>query len=156
MLEEPPPPPPSRRAKNPAYRADLLIIDVGAMTTKDGHASTAKPSVKSHLSVEQRKLRSGRKSWKTHIVTEDLKVANTDGELAMHALTIGKPSVKPIQVDLEVSGRKLTLDVDTGAAVFILSEKIVQQLLSRIKLKPSSLLLKTYRRMHAGIGNTGS
>ena len=45
------------------------------------------------------------------MVTEDLRVANTDGELAMHALTIGKPSVKPIQVDLEVSGRK---EVDLG------------------------------------------
>ena len=75
----------------------------------------------------------------------------------MHALTIGKPSVKPIQVDLEVSGRTLTLDVDTGAAVSILSEKIVQQLLSSgVKIKPSSLLLKTYRRTHAGSGNTGS
>ena len=39
----------------------------------------------------------------------------------MHALTIGKPSVKPIRVDLEVSSRKLTLDVDTGAAVSVLS-----------------------------------
>ena len=58
------------------------------------------------------------------MVNEDLRVANTDGELAKHALTIGKPSVKPIRVDLEVSGRKLTLDVDTGAAVSILSDKI--------------------------------
>ena len=38
------------------------------------------------------------------MVTEDLRVADTDAELAMHALTIGKPSVKPIR-----------LDVDTGA-----------------------------------------
>ena len=88
--------------------------------------------------------RSGKKSLKTNVVNEDLRVAYTDGELAMHALTIGKPSVKPIRVDLEVSGRKLTLDVDTGAAVSILSEKIFQQLFSGVKLKPSPLLLKTY------------
>ena len=54
------------------------------------------------------------------MVTEDLMDANTDGKLALHALTIIKPSVKPIRVDLEVSGKKLTLDVDTGAAVSIL------------------------------------
>ena len=77
-------------------------------------------------------------------MTEDLRDANTDSELALHALTIGKPSVKPIRVDLEVSGKKLTLDVDTGAAVSILSEKVFQQLFSRVELKPSSLLLKTY------------
>ena len=49
--------------------------------------------------------RSEKKSWKTNVVNEDLRVANTDGELAKHALTIGKPSVEPIRVDLEVSGR---------------------------------------------------
>ena len=66
MLEEPPP---SRRAeirRGPAHRADLIVIDVDATTTRDGHASTGKPSVTfvvklatSHLSVEgvqQRKL----------------------------------------------------------------------------------------------------
>ena len=79
-------------------------------------------------------------------MTEDLRDANTDSarELALHALTIGKPSVKPVRVDLEVSGKKLTLDVDTGAAVSILSEKVFQQLFSGVELKPSSLLLKTY------------
>ena len=65
------------------------------------------------------------------MVTEDLGVANTDGELAMHALTIVKPSVKPIRVDLKVSGRQLILDIDTGAAVSILSEKIFLTLLLR-------------------------
>ena len=78
------------------------------------------------------------------MLTEDLSDANTDGELALHVLAIGKPSVKPIQVDLEVSGKKLTLDVDTGAAVSIFSEKVFQQLFSGVKLKLSSLLLKTY------------
>ena len=76
-------------------------------------------------------------------MTKDLRDVNTDSELALHAHTIGKPSVKPIQVDLEVSGKKLALDVDTGAAVSILSEKVFQQLFSEVKLKPSSLLLKT-------------
>ena len=65
------------------------------------------------------------------MVTEDLRVANTDGELAMHALIIGKPSVKTIQVDLEVSGRKEAyLGCRHWAAVSILLEKIFQQLFS--------------------------
>ena len=58
-LEEPPP---SRRAeirRGPAHQADLIAIDVDAMTTRDGHASTGKPSATfvvklatSHLFVE--------------------------------------------------------------------------------------------------------
>ena len=43
---------------------------------------------------------SRKKSRKTNVVTEDLRDANTDSELALYALTTGKPSVKPIQVDL--------------------------------------------------------
>ena len=107
-------------------------------TTKEEHASTGKPSVAFvvklvtlHVTfVCQRgptkktpDFRSGKKIWKRN-VTEDLRVANTDGELPMHALTIGKPSVKPIRVVLGVSSRKLTLNLDTGAAVSNLSENI--------------------------------
>ena len=88
--------------------------------------------------------RSRKKSRKTNVATEDLRDAKTDGKLALHALTIGKPSVKPIRVDLKVLGKKLTLDVDTGAAVSILLEKVFQQLFSGVELKPSSLLLKMY------------
>ena len=138
------------------YLEDLVVRDVDGTTMMDRHASTGKSSVTfvvklvtSHLSVEEVQKetldsRSRKKSRKTKLVAEDLRVANTDGKLAMHAFTIGKPSVKAIRVDLEVSGRKLTLDVNTGAAVSVLSEKIFQQLFSEFKLKTSSLLLKLY------------
>ena len=46
--------------RGPAYRADLVVIDVNAMTTRDGHASIDNPSVilvvklvTSHLSVKE-------------------------------------------------------------------------------------------------------
>ena len=81
---------------------------------KIGHIS---PVCRRGPTKETLDFRSRKKNRKTNVVTEDLRDANTDSELALHALTIGKPSVKPIRVDLEVSGKKLTLDVDTGAAV---------------------------------------
>ena len=56
MLEEPSP----SSCWGLAHRADLVVIDVGKTTTRDGHASTSKPSitfvvklVTSHLSVEE-------------------------------------------------------------------------------------------------------
>ena len=38
-------------------------------------------------------FRSRKKSRKTNVVTEDLRDAKTDGELALHALTIGSPQL---------------------------------------------------------------
>ena len=55
---------------------------------------------------------------------------------------------------LESLRQEADLDIDTGAAVSILSKKIFQQLFSGVKLKPSSLLLKMYMREHMQILGT--
>ena len=41
----------------------------------------------------------------------------------MHTCTIDCSTVKPIRVDVDISRQVVTMDVDTGAAVSILSEK---------------------------------
>lgn len=66
------------------------------------------------------------------------------------AITYKQALFKTIQVDLEVSCRKVTLDVDTGSAVSVLLEKIIWQFFSGVKPKPSSLLriTITVERMH--------
>ena len=41
----------------------------------------------------------------------------------LHILTVAEKSRHPIMVDLEVNGKALTMEVDTGAAVSIISEE---------------------------------
>ena len=145
-----------RNSSGPVHRANLIVrcgrYDHEGRTCKYrqakchlcgkiGHIS---PVCRRGLTKKSLDFRSRKKSRKTNVVTEDLRDARTDSELVLHALTIGKPSVKSIRVDLEVSGKNLTLDVDTGAAVSILSQKVFQQLFSEVKVKPSSFFLKTY------------
>ncbi len=57
---------------------------------------------------------------------------------------IGDRSSHPITVDLEVQGRKLTMEVDTGAAVSIISEKTHKEWFPDVPLKTAPVVLRTY------------
>ena len=51
---------------------------------------------------------------------------------------------EPISLLVLVNGKKLTMEIDTGAAVSIISDKTRRSLFSELKLNESSLILKTY------------
>ena len=53
-------------------------------------------------------------------------------------------SSPPYRVQLEVLGKSLTMEVDTGAAVSLAPESVVSSLLSATPPLPSSVILKTY------------
>ena len=50
----------------------------------------------------------------------------------------------PFTVELMVNEKPVTFEVDTGAAVTILSQEVYQHLFPNLKLDPSSMLLKSY------------
>ena len=51
---------------------------------------------------------------------------------------------RPITVSVRVNSQDLTMELDTGAAVSVISEKTFNRLLPTAKLHPTSLLLRTY------------
>lgn len=57
---------------------------------------------------------------------------------------INNKSTTPYKVQLEVKGKPLTMEVDTGAAVSLAPESAVESLLSASELQPSNVILKTY------------
>ena len=57
---------------------------------------------------------------------------------------VGDKSHPPFTVELIVNEEPVTFEVDTGAAVTILSQEVYQQLFPSLKLQPSSMLLKAY------------
>ncbi len=57
---------------------------------------------------------------------------------------VGKSSTRPIWVELEVEGQPLTMEVDTGAAVSLISECQLQQVLPGAKPKRTNIVLRTY------------
>ena len=74
--------------------------------------------------------------------------ANSGDEYHLHRLDVR--SSHSITVDVLVNGRPLGMELDTGAAVSILSEKMRPALFADLKLRRSTLRLKTYteEQMH--------
>ena len=57
---------------------------------------------------------------------------------------VGGGATPPVKVPLLVDGKSLTMELDTGAAITIVSEKQYKGLFSHLPLKESQALLKTY------------
>ena len=57
---------------------------------------------------------------------------------------VGKSSTKPIRVEVQINGKPLSMEVDTGAAVSLISYKKLKQVLPRIKIKKTMVVLRTY------------
>ena len=57
---------------------------------------------------------------------------------------VSKPSSHPITVEIEVNQKKLLMEVDTGAAVSVVSMDTYKRLFPNTSLSVSTLCLKTY------------
>ena len=53
-------------------------------------------------------------------------------------------STHPITVDIEINGQVFNMEIDTGAAVSIISKATYQKLFSEVPIKSASLCLRTY------------
>ena len=49
-----------------------------------------------------------------------------------------------IQIQLQLNGQHLTMELDTGAAMSLISEETQQKEFPDVVLRPSSVVLKTY------------
>ena len=72
------------------------------------------------------------------------KDSDTDSELPLFKIKDSSKAVHPITVDMKINGRVLNMEVDTGAAVSIISKATYQKLFSEVPVKPASLHLRTY------------
>ena len=64
----------------------------------------------------------------------------------MFALSVSSidQSSRPIKVELQLSGKAVTMELDTGAAVSVMPEATFRQSFPDVNLRPSSLILETY------------
>ena len=71
-----------------------------------------------------------------------LREDTTDTDIEVHS--VSKRSSPPILVEVQVNGQKLTMEVDTGAAVSIVSEKRLKKVLPHAEIKVTDVKLKMY------------
>lgn len=77
----------------------------------------------------------------THDQEPDPEEDVNDESLPLYTVGGATP---PIKVPLLVDGKSLTMELDTGAAITIVSEKQYKDLFPHLPLKESQVLLKTY------------
>ena len=68
----------------------------------------------------------------------------SDSETELPVLRINSKSSHPIQIELKINDKPLQMEVDTGAAVFIISEQTKSTLYPRVSLIYPSVVLCTY------------
>lgn len=66
------------------------------------------------------------------------------GQQDLSLFTVGNSSAHTIRVEVKVNDTPLVMEVDTGAAVSLLSEETFKSKFPGMQLHPTSLLLKTY------------
>jgi len=57
---------------------------------------------------------------------------------------LSAPAVTPIEVTVDVEGKSLTMELDTGVAVSIISDATRRRMFPDVKLCKSKIVLKTY------------
>lgn len=104
-------------------------------STKSGQD---RPDPKKQFKKPYRKFR--RTKWVQ--VDDEESSGDADPELPM--LKVGVPTSHPITVTLKINNENVKMEVDTGAAITIISEKTKHQLFPKTVLQKSSVKLTTY------------
>ena len=99
---------------------------------------------KGHISPACRSKQLNRKQPIAKHQTQTKYVANNSEDEEFYLNKVGSQSVKPILVQLEIGGVNLDMELDTGAAYTIISERTRKSFFSKLKVRPSSIRLKTY------------
>ena len=102
-------------------------------------------SARSGKSPTQVRKKPSQKKVKMNRVHDDQGTSETESsseESKVH--NIGKYSSDPVYVNMLINGKKLSMELDTGAEVSIISEKTREETFPEEKLRPSDLKLKTY------------
>ena len=140
--------PPPKKTPEACYRCGLTNHKAADCRLKD--ATCHKCGRKGHI---QRACRSGgqpqkggkfmpRRREKTKWVNAEPSEDDSDG--SANVCTIGKPSTRPIRVELQVNCKPLAMEVDTGAAVSLISYKRLKRVLPRISINKTTVVLRTY------------
>ena len=110
---------------------------------KKGHITPAcrsKPQNKSVPPVSRPKTR----YHDTHLVQHEKNDTMDSESEEYHLFKLNEPSSNPIEATVNVEDKPLTMELDTGAAVSIISEATRREMFPKKKLHKSKLTLKTY------------
>ena len=75
-------------------------------------------------------------------MNKDQSDEDSEGSVDVHI--VRKSSTRPIRVEVHINGKPLLMEVDTGATVSLISYKKLKQVLPRVVIKKTTIVLRTY------------
>ncbi len=82
---------------------------------------------------------------RTNRVVQQEEISSSSDSEEFYTLKLTTPATTPIEVTVQIEEKNLTLEIDTGAAVSIISETTRHSCFPKLKLKKySDIILKTY------------
>ena len=73
---------------------------------------------------------------------DDLTLARSDSVFPMNK--VSKSSAHSLTMELEINHKKVTMEIDTGATISVISVNTYKKLFSNVKLSKSTVRLRTY------------
>lgn len=86
----------------------------------------------------------GQNSDTVKLVEETKLTYNDDDSFEVYTIFSSNSNKHGVMVDVELAGKSITLELDTGAAVSLISDKLYKSKLADIPLQPSKVKLRTY------------
>lgn len=83
-----------------------------------------------------------------------LTTANSEPEEEIPLFDLGKGHSAHITVDVELNGVPVSMELDTGAVVSVMSQQQQQELFPQAQLQPSKVILRTYMAQSVGMAGT--
>ena len=150
----------NKLSTKPCYRCGKVNFDQRDCRFKDaechncgkrGHIAAVCRSAKKPTNPKTRPPRRG--NWKRYtsrehrpqtkyVAAEDNSPSENEEQLPVY--TVGGGTTPPIKVPVVINDKSVCMELDTGAAVTIMPEKLYQELFPGVQLRTSHILLKTY------------
>ena len=136
--------------KEACYRCGLTNHKANDCRLKEAtcHGCGKKGHIKRACKSSRQPRRRGRKTPTprgkevTKWVNKDQSDEDSDESVEVHV--VGKSLTNLIHVEVRINGKPLSMEVDTGAAVSLISYKKLKQVLPRIRIRKTTVVLRTY------------
>jgi len=137
----------STQSKSTCYRCGRGNHD--ARSCRFADATCHKCGKKGHIAPVCRSGKKPQRLGKSKESPETKYVATTEDDSSavdeFQLYTVGaKSATRPITVDVQINGKQLPMEVDTGAALSIVSKRTWKTLFPGVALKEAHIVLKTY------------
>ena len=108
------------------------------------HRDNSRPRQDTQKQTGFRRNPSSREEKRKPAKTNQLELDEDNHEEEYTTFNLRSPTAPPLKVQVQIEGRNVTMEVDTGATYSVVGKKTFDNLFSEVKLQDSDITLTTY------------